>query len=207
MNAETLIEKLHEVLHTQGRTEEEIAEIDKAYQYAKKLHEGQYRVSEEPYIIHPCEVALILADLRVDVHTIMAAFLHDVIEDTDTTPEQIQEEFGEDVKNIVEGVTKLGKYQFKSSEERQAENFRKMFVAMAKDVRVIFLKLADRLHNMRTLNYMAQNKQQRIAQETLDIFAPLAGRLGIGKIKSELEDLSLRYLYPDKYFEIAQLVA
>ena len=112
MNAETLIEKLHEVLHTQGRTEEEIAEIDKAYQYAKKLHEGQYRVSEEPYIIHPCEVALILADLRVDVHTIMAAFLHDVIEDTDTTPEQIQEEFGEDVKNIVEGVTKLGKYQY-----------------------------------------------------------------------------------------------
>lgn len=207
MNEQTLISKIHSVIENQNRTEEEIAQIDKAYQFAKKLHEGQYRVSEEPYIIHPCEVALILADLRVDVPTIVAAFLHDVIEDTDTTPEQIEAEFGEDVKNIVEGVTKLGKYQFKSSEERQAENFRKMFVAMAKDVRVIFLKLADRLHNMRTLNYMAQNKQQRIAQETLDIFAPLAGRLGIGKIKSELEDLSLRYLHPDKYFEIAQLVA
>ncbi|MBQ2643999.1 bifunctional (p)ppGpp synthetase/guanosine-3',5'-bis(diphosphate) 3'-pyrophosphohydrolase [bacterium] len=207
MNEQTLILKLHEALKSQCRPQEEIDEINKAYLFAKKLHEGQYRVSEEPYIIHPCEVALILTDLRVDKHTIMAAFLHDVIEDTDTTPEQIEQEFGEDVKNLVEGVTKLGKYQFKSSEERQAENFRKMFVAMAKDVRVIFLKLADRLHNMRTLNYMAANKQQRIAQETLDIFAPLAGRLGIGKIKSELEDLSLRYLQPEKYFEIAQLVA
>jgi len=207
MNEETLISKLHEVLRSQNRTQDEIDEIDKAYKFASRLHKGQYRVSEEPYIIHPCEVALILADLRVDKHTIMAAFLHDIIEDTDTTPEQVEEEFGEDVKNLVEGVTKLGKYQFQSKEERQAENFRKMFVAMAKDVRVIFLKLADRLHNMRTLNYMAPNKQQRIAQETLDIFAPLAGRLGIGRIKSELEDLSLRYLHPDKYFEIAQLVA
>ena len=207
MNADTLIEKLHEILHAQGKTDEEIVQIDEAYKFAAKLHAGQYRVSEEPYIIHPCEVALILADLRVDNHTLMAAFLHDIIEDTETTPEQIKELFGDDVCSLVEGVTKLGKYQFKSSEERQAENFRKMFVAMAKDIRVIFLKLADRLHNMRTLNYMAQNKQQRIAQETLDIFAPLAGRLGIGKIKSELEDLSLRYLHPDKYFEIAQLVA
>ena len=207
MNEESLILKLHEVLKSQNRNQDEIDEIDKAYKFASRLHKGQYRVSEEPYIIHPCEVALILADLRVDKHTIMAAFLHDIVEDTDTTPEQIEEEFGEDVKNLVLGVTKLGKYQFQSKEERQAENFRKMFVAMAKDVRVIFLKLADRLHNMRTLNYMAPNKQQRIAQETLDIFAPLAGRLGIGRIKSELEDLSLRYLYPDKYFEIAQLVA
>ncbi len=207
MNADTLIEKLHEILHAQGKTDEEIAQIDEAYKFAAKLHAGQYRVSEEPYIIHPCEVALILADLRVDNHTLMAAFLHDIIEDTETSPDEIKELFGDDVCSLVEGVTKLGKYQFKSSEERQAENFRKMFVAMAKDIRVIFLKLADRLHNMRTLNYMAQNKQQRIAQETLDIFAPLAGRLGIGKIKSELEDLSLRYLHPDKYFEIAQLVA
>lgn len=207
MNEQTIIAKIHEALVEQGRPQEEIDEIHKAYEFAKKLHEGQYRVSEEPYIIHPCEVARILTDLRVDKHLIMAAFLHDVIEDTDTTPEQIEELFGEDVKNLVEGVTKLNKYQFKSREERQAESFRKMFVAMAKDVRVIFLKLADRLHNMRTLNYMAPAKQQRIAQETLDIFAPLAGRLGIGKIKSELEDLSLRYLQPDKYFEIAQLVA
>ena len=207
MNEESLVSKLHEILKSQNRPQEEINEIDEAYKFASKLHMGQYRVSEEPYIIHPCQVALILADLRVDKHTLMAAFLHDIIEDTDTTPEQIEQTFGEDVKNLVEGVTKLGKYQFQSSEERQAENFRKMFVAMAKDVRVIFLKLADRLHNMRTLNYMAPNKQQRIAQETLDIFAPLAGRLGIGRIKSELEDLSLRYLHPDKYFEIAQLVA
>ena len=207
MNEESLISKLHDVLKSQNRPQDEIDEIDKAYKFASRLHSGQYRVSEEPYIIHPCEVALILADLRVDKHTIMAAFLHDIVEDTDTTPQQIEEEFGEDVKNLVLGVTKLGKYQFQSKEERQAENFRKMFVAMAKDVRVIFLKLADRLHNMRTLNYMLPNKQQRIAQETLDIFAPLAGRLGIGRIKSELEDLSLRYLYPDKYFEIAQLVA
>lgn len=207
MNEESLVSKLHEILRSQNRPQDEIKEIDEAYKFASRLHKGQYRVSEEPYIIHPCQVALILADLRVDKHTLMAAFLHDIIEDTDTTSEQIEQLFGEDVKNLVEGVTKLGKYQFQSSEERQAENFRKMFVAMAKDVRVIFLKLADRLHNMRTLNYMAPNKQQRIAQETLDIFAPLAGRLGIGRIKSELEDLSLRYLQPDKYFEIAQLVA
>lgn len=207
MNEESLVSKIFQTLKSQDRTTEETEEINKAYLFAKKYHDGQYRVSEEPYIIHPCEVALILTDLRMDKHTIMAAFLHDIIEDTDVTPEEVTKLFGQDVTNIVEGVTKLSKYQFKSSEERQAENFRRMFVAMAKDIRVIFLKLADRLHNMRTLSYMAQNKQQRIAQETLDIFAPLASRLGIGKIKSELEDLSLRYLHPEKYFEIAQLVA
>ncbi|MGN0192513.1 MAG: RelA/SpoT family protein [Candidatus Gastranaerophilaceae bacterium] len=207
MDEKNLIERLNKILHEQKRTEEDIKEINGAYEYAAKLHSGQYRVSEEPYIIHPCEVALILADLRADKSTIIAAFLHDILEDTDTAPEEIEKKFGKDVLSLVEGVTKLGKYSFKSKEERQAENFRKMFIAMAKDVRVIFLKLADRLHNMRTLNYMPPVKQQRIAKETLDIFAPLAGRLGIGKIKSELEDLSLRYLHPDKYFEIAQLVA
>ena len=207
MDEKNLIERLNKILHEQKRTEEDIKEINGAYEYAAKLHSGQYRVSEEPYIIHPCEVALILADLRADKSTIIAAFLHDILEDTDTAPEEIEKRFGKDVLSLVEGVTKLGKYSFKSKEERQAENFRKMFIAMAKDVRVIFLKLADRLHNMRTLNYMPPVKQQRIAKETLDIFAPLAGRLGIGKIKSELEDLSLRYLHPDKYFEIAQLVA
>ncbi|UKI42457.1 MAG: HD domain-containing protein [Candidatus Melainabacteria bacterium] len=164
-------------------------------------------MSEEPYIVHPLVVAKILADLLVDKSTIIAALLHDVLEDTDTKPEEIRERFGDDVLNLVLGVTKLGKYQFKSKEQRQAENFRRMIIAMANDIRVIFLKLADRLHNMRTLNYMAQAKQQKIAQETLDIFAPLANRLGIGKIKAELEDLSLRYLHPDKYFEIAQLVS
>ena len=187
--------------------EEDIEELEKAFEYAKKLHSGQYRVSEEPYIIHPMEVVKILVGLRADKHTLMAGFLHDILEDTDTKPEEIKELFGEDVLNLVQGVTKLGKLQFKSTEQRQAENFRRMFIAMASDVRIVFLKLADRLHNMRTLNYMAPAKQQRIAQETLDIFAPLANRLGVGKIKAELEDLSLKYLHPDKYYEIAQLVS
>ncbi len=133
--------------------------------------------------------------------------MHDILEDTETEPIEIEKNFGSDVLKLVNGVTKLGKFQFKSKEERQAENFRRMFIAMAEDVRIIFLKLADRLHNMRTLNYMAANKQKRIAQETLDIFAPLANRLGIGKIKAELEDLSLRYINPEKYYEIAKLVA
>ena len=203
----TIFEPLYEMLVAQKRSAADIEEIKKAYLYAARLHSGQYRISEEPYIIHPVEVAKILTDLMVDKNTIIAALLHDVIEDTDTKPEEIREIFGEDVLSLVMGVTKLGKFQFKSKEERQAENFRKMFIAMANDVRVVFLKLADRLHNMRTLNYMAAAKQQKIAQETLDIFAPLANRLGIGKIKAELEDLSLRYLNPEKYFEIAQLVA
>ena len=203
----SIFEPLKEMLLAQHRPEKDIQEIEEAFVFAAKLHAGQYRISEEPYIIHPVEVAKILTDLMMDKHTIIAALLHDIIEDTGTPPETIKEKFGEDVLNLVQGVTKLGKYQFKSKEERQAENFRRMFIAMANDVRVIFLKLADRLHNMRTLNYMAAAKQQKIAQETLDIFAPLANRLGIGKIKAELEDLSLRYLNPEKYFEIAQLVA
>ena len=207
MEQENIFIGLEKILREQNRSEEDIQEIYKAYKFAEKLHAGQYRVSEEPYIIHPVEVAKILATLRVDKHTLMASILHDTIEDTGITPEQLGAEFGEDVLNLVLGVTKLDKYQFKSKEERQAESFRRMFIAMAKDVRVIFLKLADRLHNMRTLNYMTPVKQVRIAQETLDIFAPLANRLGIGKIKAELEDLSLRYLNPEKYFEIAQLVA
>lgn len=202
-----IFESLKAILEEQNRSKEDTEEIYKAYKFAEKLHAGQYRVSEEPYIIHPVEVAKILATLKTDKHTLMAAILHDTIEDTGVTPERLGEEFGEDVLNLVLGVTKLDKYRFKSKEERQAENFRRMFIAMAKDVRVILLKLADRLHNMRTLNYMAPDKQIRIAQETLDIFAPLANRLGIGKIKAELEDLSLRYHNPEKYFEIAQLVA
>ncbi len=203
----SIFQPLKDMLVQQHRPEKDIQEIEDAYIFAAKLHAGQYRISEEPYIVHPVEVAKILTDLMMDKHTIIAALLHDIIEDTGTKPETIKEQFGEDVLNLVQGVTKLGKYQFKSKEERQAENFRRMFIAMANDVRVIFLKLADRLHNMRTLNYMAAAKQQKIARETLDIFAPLANRLGIGKIKAELEDLSLRYLNPEKYFEIAQLVA
>ncbi|MBQ4114493.1 bifunctional (p)ppGpp synthetase/guanosine-3',5'-bis(diphosphate) 3'-pyrophosphohydrolase [bacterium] len=187
--------------------QDDIVILEKAFEFAKKLHDGQYRISEEPYIIHPIEVVKILISLRADVHTLISGFLHDILEDTETKPEEIKELFGEDVLNLVQGVTKLGKLQFKSKEERQAENFRRMFIAMANDVRIIFLKLADRLHNMRTLNFMSTQKQQKIAQETLDIFAPLANRLGVGRIKAELEDLSLKYLYPDKYYEIAQLVS
>lgn len=199
--------EIKEKLVEQKRSPEDIERIEQAYLFAKELHEGQYRISEEPYIIHPVEVAKILVDLKADTNTVIAAFLHDILEDTETKPEEIEARFSTDVVNLVQGVTKLGKLQFKSTEERQAENFRRMFIAMASDIRIIFLKLADRLHNMRTLNFMAANKQQKIAQETLDIFAPLANRLGIGKIKAELEDLSLRYLHPDKYYEIAQLVS
>src|SRR5574344_1268374 len=187
-----LFKEIAESLAAQKRSTEDVEQIEQAFLFAKKLHDGQYRISEEPYIIHPVEVSKILIGLKAD---------------TQTLPEEIKEKFGDDVLNLVQGVTKLGKYKFKSTEERQAENFRRMFIAMANDIRVIFLKLADRLHNMRTLNFMAANKQQKIAQETLDIFAPLANRLGVGKIKAELEDLALRYLHPDKYYEIAQLVS
>ncbi|MDR1327962.1 MAG: bifunctional (p)ppGpp synthetase/guanosine-3',5'-bis(diphosphate) 3'-pyrophosphohydrolase [Heliobacteriaceae bacterium] len=199
--------EIREKLTAQKRDEDDIRRIEEAFLFAKKLHEGQYRVSEEPYIIHPVEVAKILADLKADTNTLIAAFLHDILEDTETKPEEIQQLFGDDVLTLVQGVTKLGQLQFKSKEERQAENFRRLFIAMANDTRIVFLKLADRLHNMRTLNFMSANKQQKIAQETIDIFAPLANRLGIGRVKAELEDLSLRYLEPDKYFEIAQLVS
>jgi len=207
MTEKPLFDEIKQKLIAQNREEEDINKIEQSFLFAKKLHDGQYRVSEEPYIVHPIEVAKILIDLKVDTNTLIAAFLHDILEDTDTAPEEIARLFGDDVLNLVQGVTKLGRLQFKSKEERQAENFRKLFIAMANDTRIVFLKLADRLHNMRTLNFMATNKQQKIARETLDIFAPLANRLGIGKIKSELEDLSLRYLEPEKYFEIAQLVS
>ncbi len=207
MSEKSLFDEIKQTLIAQNREESDIEKIEEAFHFAERLHEGQYRVSEEPYIIHPVEVAKILINLKADSHTVMAAFLHDILEDTDTQPEEIEKRFGKDVLTLVQGVTKLGKLQFKSKEERQAENFRRLFIAMANDIRIIFLKLADRLHNMRTLNFMAAPKQVKIAKETLDIFAPLANRLGIYKIKAELEDLSLRYLEPDKYFEIAQLVS
>lgn len=207
MNEKLLYEKLEEKLLSQQRKPEDIEKIKEAYETASKHHAGQYRVSEEPYIIHPIEVARILADLQADTPTLCAALLHDVLEDTDTKPEEIKDKFGEEVLKLVNGVTKLSKIQFKSKEEQQSENFRRMFIAMAQDIRVILLKLADRLHNMRTLNYMTPEKQKKIAVETLEIFAPLANRLGIGKIKAELEDLCLRYINPEKYYEIARLVA
>ena len=171
----------------------------KAYEYTKAAHANQKRASGEPYFIHPCAVADILMGLGLDSATIAAALLHDVIEDTECTAEDIKNEFGEEVLALVSGVTKLEKIVFKSKEDENAENFRKIFVAMAKDVRVIIIKLADRLHNMRSLNFLSHERQQRMANETLDIYAPLAGRLGISQIKCELEDLCLKYLDPEAY--------
>lgn len=171
----------------------------KAYFYAEKAHKNQKRASGEPYFIHPCAVASILIGLGLDCSTVAAALLHDVIEDTPVSDEDIRREFGEQVLTLVEGVTKLGTIKFNSHEEEEAENFRKIFVAMAKDIRVIIIKLADRLHNMRSLNYLSKERQQRMAKETLEIFAPLAGRLGISQIKCELEDLCLKYLEPEAY--------
>ena len=171
----------------------------KAYAYAENAHANQKRASGEPYFIHPCAVADILMELGLDAATIAAALLHDVIEDTDSTEEDIKREFGAEVLALVSGVTKLEKIEFKSKEDADAENFRKIFVAMAKDVRVIIIKLADRLHNMRSLNFLSHERQQRMASETLEIYAPLAGRLGISQIKCELEDLCLKYLDPESY--------
>ena len=173
---------------------EDHEKLIKAYRYAQEAHAGQQRASGEPYFIHPCAVAEILMDLGLDAATIAAALLHDVIEDTPVTDEDIRREFGEEVLQLVSGVTKLEKIEFKSKEAEEAENFRKIFVAMAKDIRVIIIKLADRLHNMRSLSFLSVERQQKMARETLDIYAPLAGRLGISQIKCELEDLCLKYL-------------
>ena len=173
--------------------------LSKAFYYAKKAHEGQKRASGEEYFTHPVAVAQILIDLGMDFHSVAASFLHDVIEDTPVSEGDIKEEFGEEILELVLGVTKLDKIEFKSQEEEQAENFKKIFVSMAKDIRVIIIKLADRLHNMRSLNFLSHERQLRMARETLDIYAPLAGRLGISQIKCELEDLCLKYLDPDAY--------
>lgn len=176
--------------------------IRKAYVYCAKVHQGQTRLSGEPYIIHPLEVAGLLAGLKLDVPSIVTGFLHDTIEDTLTTSEELTEMFGKEVSELVEGVTKISKIHFKTKEENQAENFRKMLIAMANDIRVILVKLADRLHNMRTLQFQPDTKQRSISRETMDIYAPIAHRLGISWIKTELEDLSFRYLQPDVYFDL-----
>ncbi len=177
-------------------TGEDREKLLRAYDFAKNAHKNQKRASGEPYFIHPCAVAEILVELGLNAETIAAALLHDVIEDTSATAEDIRSAFGEEVLTLVEGVTKLDKIVFKSQEEEEAENFRKIFIAMAKDIRVIIIKLADRLHNMRSLNYLSQERQQKMARETLDIYAPIAGRLGISQVKCELEDLCLKYLDP-----------
>ncbi len=178
---------------------EEVDLIHRAYLVAASAHEGQYRYSDEPYITHTIEVARILADFGVDANCLAAALLHDVIEDTSVTLEQLQGQFGPEVAQLVEGVTKLGKIHFDTREELQAENFRKMLLAMSRDLRVIIIKLADRLHNMRTLRFLHEEKQKRVARETLEIFAPIAHRLGLNSIKNELEDLSFKHLHPRRY--------
>jgi GTP pyrophosphokinase len=181
--------------------------LRKAYVFSAKVHQGQVRLSGEPYLTHPMEVAAILVELKMDVPSIVTGLLHDTIEDTLTTSEELRSLFGEEVADLVDGVTKIGKITFRTSEERQAENFRKMLLAMARDIRVILVKLADRLHNMRTLEFQLESRRRRIAQETLDIYAPLANRLGISWLKSELEDLSFRYLHPEVFRDLASRVS
>ncbi|KAB8329910.1 bifunctional (p)ppGpp synthetase/guanosine-3',5'-bis(diphosphate) 3'-pyrophosphohydrolase [Scytonema tolypothrichoides VB-61278] len=190
-----------------GRRQSDMALIRRAFEFAYQLHEGQYRKSGEPYICHPVAVAGILRDLGGSADMIAAGFLHDIVEDTDVTIEEIEQRFGKEVRLLVEGVTKLSKINFKSKTESQAENFRRMFLAMAQDIRVIVVKLADRLHNMRTLEFLRDEKRRAIALETREIFAPLANRLGIWRIKWELEDLAFKYLEPEAYRQIQEYVA
>ena len=178
--------------------------IMKAYNLANEKHKNQRRSSGEPYIIHPLNVAYILADIGLDESTICAALLHDVVEDTDVTDEQLRKEFGNEIADMVAGVTKLSTIQFASVEEQQVEDYRKMFLAMGKDIRVILIKLADRLHNMRTLKYLKRDRQIANAKETMELYAPLANRLGLYSLKWELEDLSFKYLEPEEYHELVE---
>src|SRR6266852_347928 len=194
---EELLEKLRK-----NRPSEDPWMIRRAYEIASERHHDQFRSSGEPYLTHLLEVAHILADMRLDATTLTAAILHDAIEDTEYPVSRIEERFGADVAHLVEGVTKIGRLQMVAPEARQAENVRKMLLAMVNDVRVVLVKLADRLHNMRTLEYLEPVKQQRISRETLDIYAPIALRLGMGVVRGELEDLAFRYLEPEAFFAL-----
>lgn len=207
LKEDVLIEELIGTLRDQERQQDDLDRVRVAFDYARRMHDGQYRKNQENYIVHPVNVAIVLAGIPVDTATVEAALLHDVLEDTPATSAEMEAIFGQEVVKLVEGVTKLGKFEFASKEDAHAENFRKMFLAMADDVRVIMLKLADRLHNMRTLDHMRPDKQIKIARETIEIFAPLANRMGMGKIRAELEDLSLKYLHVPEYEEIDKEIA
>src|SRR5690242_15722554 len=191
---EDLIEKVRST-----HPDADIELLRRAYVFSAFEHKGQVRHSGEPYLVHPLEVADLLADMKLDVVAVAAGLLHDIVEDTQTPIERIKELFGPDIAHVVEGVTKLGAIPFSSSEERQAENFRKMLLAMVDDIRVILVKLADRLHNMRTLHHLPEERRVKIAQETRDIYAPIANRLGMSKVKNELEELAFKYLEPQAY--------
>src|SRR5262245_16242713 len=184
----------------------DVKELQRAYAFAEESHRGQKRLSGEDFIEHPVAVATIMADLGLDTTTLEAALLHDVVEDTDLTLENIREEFGEEVASLVDGLTKLDRIKFRSREQEQAENVRKMIIAMARDIRILLIKLADRLHNMRTLEVFSRQKQQEKATETLEIYSPLAHRLGVQRIKSELDDLAFKALHPHRFEEIQRLV-
>ncbi|WP_027363498.1 RelA/SpoT family protein [Desulfotruncus alcoholivorax] len=202
MNLDDVIQK---VIHYNPNADLDALRL--AYTFAERAHDGQKRISGEPYINHPLAIAFILADLEMDVDTLMAGMLHDTVEDTGVTLEDLEKNFGPEVAKLVDGVTKLSRLEYRSKEDRQVENLRKMFLAMARDIRVVLIKLADRLHNMRTLQFHQEHKQREIALETLEIFAPLAHRLGIYRLKWELEDLAFRFSNPEKYYELADLVA
>src|SRR5690349_3970430 len=190
----------------ENRPTDDLEIIRKAYDFSQKYHAGQTRSSGEPYLAHPLEVALILAEMKIDPAAIAAGLLHDSVEDTSVTVVDIRKEFGEQVAHIVEGVTKISAIDFATREEQQAENLRKMMLAMVDDIRVVLIKLADRLHNMRTLEHLNHERQQKIAKETLEIYAPIAHRLGMGKIRGELEDLGFRYVDPISYQQVSEAV-
>jgi len=206
---QTELVSVHSIIQSlrQYNPQADVQPIQEAYDFSAKAHSGQKRESGEPFLQHPLQTARIIVDLKLDVPSIVAALLHDTIEDTGIPPAELEQRFGKEVAYLVDGVTKIGKIQFKTHEEKQAENFRKMLLSMSEDIRVILIKLADRLHNMRTLHYLPEEKRKRIAQETLDIYAPLANRLGIGWMRTELEDLCLRYLKPEVFDNLTKKVA